>query len=456
MVLMTTKDSLLYSHNNITTMSTPAQTCVFCNRECKPSDSKPYPNSRSKDRIHNRCQIKKMLVDKQKKPSSTMCELRGCGIEQMSASSSIPEKKPTKGLVEIMIEENEKLQNTARVSKINKLISDREDQAIKDHEPGFFFDVKAGIAKPHEKRQYLHHRSIRDIAPRFDDECHQEETIGRAFDHTGKDLDIVCDQDDKDCQFDEDSKKKMAFVSGKRKDPFEPSRRGHQTKKASTIIIDDKNPCWFCLSSPNIERHLIIAAGDYCYLSLAKGGLVDEHLLLIPVEHIHAARSWMNSKKALDELESFKYSLIDYFKRKSMGVIFFERNFRSVHWQIQVVPIEEDKLGNLAHKIKSISEVYYAKSNYVDIPENFSIDEIIPKNASYLYWQIEPIKHRFISQIETADSSFPIQLPRMVLADPLIMNFPDRIDWKRCSKDRDDYINLVERIRKDYQPYDFT
>ncbi|XP_032360999.1 CWF19-like protein 1 isoform X2 [Etheostoma spectabile] len=30
-------------------------------------------------------------------------------------------------------------------------------------------------------------------------------------------------------------------------------------------------PCWFCLASPQVEKHLVISIGTHCYLALAKG-----------------------------------------------------------------------------------------------------------------------------------------------------------------------------------------
>jgi CWF19-like protein 1 len=43
--------------------------------------------------------------------------------------------------------------------------------------------------------------------------------------------------------------------------------------------------CWFCLASPHVEKHLIVSIGDFCYLAMAKGGLVSEHCLILPIGH---------------------------------------------------------------------------------------------------------------------------------------------------------------------------
>jgi len=43
--------------------------------------------------------------------------------------------------------------------------------------------------------------------------------------------------------------------------------------------------CWFCLSSPDVDKSLIVAVGKYCYLALAKGGLVSHHYMILPIHH---------------------------------------------------------------------------------------------------------------------------------------------------------------------------
>uniref|UniRef100_A0A2K5M9H0 Cwf19-like C-terminal domain-containing protein n=1 Tax=Cercocebus atys TaxID=9531 RepID=A0A2K5M9H0_CERAT len=43
--------------------------------------------------------------------------------------------------------------------------------------------------------------------------------------------------------------------------------------------------CWFCLASPEVEKHLVVIIGTHCYLALAKGGLSDDHVLILPIGH---------------------------------------------------------------------------------------------------------------------------------------------------------------------------
>lgn len=93
--------------------------------------------------------------------------------------------------------------------------------------------------------------------------------------------------------------------------------------------------CWFCLSSPNVESHLITSIGEHCYCALPKGPLVPDHVLILPVEHLPNTLS--SPQECEIELVTFQNSLRTYFKNKGKEVIFFEWVFiRGTHANLQV------------------------------------------------------------------------------------------------------------------------
>lgn len=96
-------------------------------------------------------------------------------------------------------------------------------------------------------------------------------------------------------------------------------------------------PCWFCLASPEVEKHLIISIGDAAYLTLAKGGLTNDHVLILPIGHFQNLLEC--PQEVVDEVQKFKAALKKYFASQGKAVIFFERNFKSPHLQIQAVPV---------------------------------------------------------------------------------------------------------------------
>jgi len=84
-----------------------------------------------------------------------------------------------------------------------------------------------------------------------------------------------------------------------------------------------------------VETHLIVSIGDSYYLALAKGPLVEDHALIIPVEHSPSTLS-MSSESEI-ELSRFQNSLKSYCWSQKKEVIFFEwASIRGTHANLQV------------------------------------------------------------------------------------------------------------------------
>lgn len=96
--------------------------------------------------------------------------------------------------------------------------------------------------------------------------------------------------------------------------------------------------CWFCLSSPNVESHLITSVGENCYCALAKGPLVQDHVLILPIEHL--PNTLTSPPECEIELVRFQKSLKDYFKSHGKEVVFFEWVYiRATHANLQAIPV---------------------------------------------------------------------------------------------------------------------
>nr|KAF6424729.1 CWF19 like cell cycle control factor 1 [Molossus molossus] len=95
-------------------------------------------------------------------------------------------------------------------------------------------------------------------------------------------------------------------------------------------------PCWFCLASPEVEKHLVVNVGTHCYLALAKGGLSDDHVLILPIGHYQSVVEL--SAEVVEEVEKYKATLRRFFKSRGKRCILFERNYKSHHLQLQGGP----------------------------------------------------------------------------------------------------------------------
>lgn len=84
-----------------------------------------------------------------------------------------------------------------------------------------------------------------------------------------------------------------------------------------------------------MESHLIISIGENYYFALAKGQLVEDHVLIVPVEHMPSTLSLSSESEV--ELCRFQISLERYCKSQGKEVIFFEwASIRGTHANLQV------------------------------------------------------------------------------------------------------------------------
>ena len=51
---------------------------------------------------------------------------------------------------------------------------------------------------------------------------------------------------------------------------------------------------------------------------------------------------------------------------------------------------------------------------------------------------------------------YAITRPREVLASPLVLGVPQRVDWKACSTSKQEEAAATKSFRQNYQPFDFT
>ena len=102
--------------------------------------------------------------------------------------------------------------------------------------------------------------------------------------------------------------------------------------------------CWFCLSNPEVEKHLIVSIGEETYLTLAKGGITPQHCLIVPIAH--APASIFLEEAQLNELERYKTAITNCFEKEKKAAIFVEQFLptkHAVHMHIQIVPIPMEK-----------------------------------------------------------------------------------------------------------------
>ncbi|CAJ1941685.1 unnamed protein product [Sphenostylis stenocarpa] len=211
--------------------------------------------------------------------------------------------------------------------------------------------------------------------------------------------------------------------------------------------------CWFCLSSPNVETHLIISIGENYYLALAKGPLVEDHALIIPVEHMPSTLS-MSTESEI-ELSRFQNSLKSYCRSQEREVIFFEwASIRGTHANLQAIPIPSSK----AVMVEKVFNLAAQKLGFEFVAKTF---DSISDGRKFLRTQIGGGSSLFYAQVSGGtillhhveeNERFPVQFGREVLAG--LLNMADNADWRNHKHNKDEEMKIVDDFKSRFQEYD--
>ncbi|KAF3794867.1 Zinc finger CCCH domain-containing protein 64 [Nymphaea thermarum] len=213
--------------------------------------------------------------------------------------------------------------------------------------------------------------------------------------------------------------------------------------------------CWFCLSSPNLESHLILSVGDAFYCALAKGPLVEDHVLLLPIEHVHNTLSVHEGAEV--ELLKFKSAIKAYLRSQGMALIVFEfisNPSRTTHANLQVVPLPLSKASEVRqHFISAAKNLGFEFSVYMPTSEVDARQELrtqLDRSSSFFY--LELAEGSILSHSIGDNEKFPVQFGREVLAG--VLNQKDRADWRKCKLSKEEEIQMAEDFKKGFEEFD--
>lgn len=207
-------------------------------------------------------------------------------------------------------------------------------------------------------------------------------------------------------------------------------------------------PCWFCLSGTEVEKHLVVAVGDHTYLALPKGGMTSDHVLILPIGHHPSLVSLPEEISA--EVEKFKSAVKKMYKKQGKVPVFWERNYRTQHLQIQVVPVLKED-GN------SVKQIFMDTASHLEIdlneiPSHVPLSQLAQQGQPYFYAET-PNKDKLFARIQ---KNFPLQFGREVVGNTQLLDMEDRVDWKTCQVSKDEETEMTKEFRKMFTPYDFT
>ncbi|KAK6487838.1 CWF19-like protein 1 [Huso huso] len=225
---------------------------------------------------------------------------------------------------------------------------------------------------------------------------------------------------------------------------------GHSQHKQPRKPPQPTGPCWFCLASPEVEKHLVVSIGTHCYLALAKGSLTPDHVLILPIGHYQSVVEL--SSEVVEEVEKYKAAIKKFFKSQGSRCVIFERNYRSQHLQLQVAPVPAQCCTTEDIKEAFTVQAQEQQIELLEIPEHSDLKQIAQPGTPYFYVELdtgEKLFHRI-------KKNFPLQFGREVLASEAVLNIPTRADWRECKYTRDEEESLAKEFRERYEPYDFS
>ncbi|XP_063894246.1 CWF19-like protein 1 [Helicoverpa armigera] len=237
-------------------------------------------------------------------------------------------------------------------------------------------------------------------------------------------------------------------MDGPEDDQGKRKRKGRDDTQERKKKEFDPDTCWFCLSSPTVEKHLVISVGTHCYLALAKGPLTPYHVLILPIAHHQA--STRVPDEIIEEIKKFKGALKKFYASMGMLVVFFERNYRTSHMQIQSVPVPRQCEPQLLEIFQDEAGINSIQMEV--LPPYTDIRQVTLPGAPYFHAEL-PSGDQIYAKTK---QHFPLHFGRDVLSCPPILNCEDKADWRQCQLSRQEEEEHVKNFREKFRPFDFT
>ncbi|KAI5306436.1 hypothetical protein KEM56_000936 [Ascosphaera pollenicola] len=257
------------------------------------------------------------------------------------------------------------------------------------------------------------------------------------------------------------------------------SRSSGRPPKRSRRAPSGPGECFFCLSNPNVETHLITSIGAESYVTVAKGPLPTAatfpnlafpgHMLIIPFSHCPTFEAIGDDdvrKTTIAEMNRYRHALHKMANERSegkLGSVTWEIsrwNGIHVHWQFMPVPLSliEDGLVDSAFKVDGEISQYpnFEKRD----GEDLSIEKgdyfrvIITSTQSDSDGTAQEWKHTTLTLLLTSEFRFDLQFGRRVMAK--LLQLEARSNWKDNPQTKEEETQDAETFRKAFEKYDFS
>ncbi|KAL3943881.1 MAG: hypothetical protein SGBAC_002039 [Bacillariaceae sp.] len=215
---------------------------------------------------------------------------------------------------------------------------------------------------------------------------------------------------------------------------------------------DARTDCWFCLSSPTCETHLIVGVYQQWYACMPKGPIHPGHVLLVPVAHTNKGAWGWETNEWMDLVQKLKLHASQAY---DMDLFIFERAMETkggYHSHVQCVPIPKTCTSSLRATLMAHSKA--CGFTLRPIESDLGIDTMVSADDSYFYAEIvtQSHSHRFLYKHndDSPKSVVPLQFAREVLAS--VLKDPKLAHWKSCVLEKEKESEMASELRSSFSP----
>ncbi|KAJ7074079.1 CwfJ C-terminus 1-domain-containing protein-like protein [Mycena amicta] len=234
--------------------------------------------------------------------------------------------------------------------------------------------------------------------------------------------------------------------------------RGRRGGPPKEIAPDE---CWFCLSNPNLAKHLIVAIGAECYVTLPKGQIPPTqsasdptlvpgggHVLIVPITHYPTFSTIPRDLAGpiIEETEKHKAALRAMFAKYGAAMVAFEVGRLSAkggHAHVQAVPVP------LALKAK-VEDAFRSEGRMMGVDFEEDADAALESCAGGRgsYFRVDLPDGKKLVHLIKDHGPFNIQFGRSVLTA--------EEDWKACVLAEDEEREDAQAFKAAFSPFDST
>ncbi|KHJ35327.1 putative cwfj domain-containing protein [Erysiphe necator] len=269
-----------------------------------------------------------------------------------------------------------------------------------------------------------------------------------------------------------------SFSESRRGNISRKKKKNHHTQNGFENFPLSPDECFFCLSNPNLETHLVSSIGEDSYITVAKGPLTTSkiheqygidfpgHLLIIPLTHSPTLASIPEEdnikEKTFIEMNQYRKALqemIGKISNNKLGAVTYEiskSNGVHIHWQF--IPVPETSLSS-----GLVEAAFRVESENLSYPI-FRVQDPLLFNSDEDYFRVwiwtppnvkSPQGHtECLTMSISKNLKFSLQFGRIVLAK--LLGIEDRIQWRHCMQSKDEEKLDNEKLKAAFKEFDFT